>query len=412
MSPTNSGLSMEEAQLKEGLFDFIEKGVMPIQKSIENIFEDERLYWRGDGLLADEIVEARRKTRIASAEAGYYSMFCPEELGGGGLSCQLYFSTWEELCYHYGSPQTQLPFFVLAHTSTGPTALWSHASQSLKDELLPQLLRGEVQGTFAMSEPGAGSDAWMMTTHAERDGDEWVLNGQKQWASWAPTADFLITFAITDRELFRARKGGLTCFYVPTSTPGYKVDSLVGIFDEIGSEHCILSLTDARVPDRFRLGPEGEGFSVAMQGSDQLKLTKLGRCIGLTRWALERATEYSRVRQTFGKTLSEHQSVQNMLAESAAELYAAKLMAVDIATKIDQGQNVRGEAAMAHAWVFEAMYRIYDRVMQIFGGMGLTNDMKLINGWHHLRIARISEGPTEVQLRTVAKQLLRGAIVL
>jgi acyl-CoA dehydrogenase len=404
------GTEVTSEDVAEGLFRFIDSEVMPLQRRLDEFYADPRRYWADDGRLAPEIVDARRQARMASAQAGYYSMFCPIELGGGGLGATIYFDVWEELCHRYGSPQTQLPFFVLAHTSTGPTALWQHASAELKEDLLPRLLAGEVQGAFAMSEPEAGSDAWMMRSTATPSGDGWILNGEKQWASWAPTAEFVITFAVTDAELFRARRGGLTAFYVPTATPGYRLDSLVRVFEEPGSEHCVIGLEDCWVPDRYRLGPVGAGFAVAMQGSDQLKLTKLGRTIGLTRWALERAVGYAAVRRTFGQALADHGTVRDMLARSSIDIYAARLMARDIAAKIDRGLGTRGQAAMAHAFTAEAMYQAYDQVMQVFGGMSLTNDLGLINGWHHLRIARISEGPTEVQLRTVARHLFGGTL--
>ena len=403
---------VDAADICDALFKFIDRDVMAIESKLGDSYTDPRKYWREDGRLSQGIVDARREVRMASASAGFYTMFCPEELGGGGLGARLYFEVWEALCHRYGSPQTRLAFQVLAHASTGPTALWSHASEELRREVLPPLRRGELQGSFAMSEPDAGSDAWMMKTTAVADGDHWILNGSKQWASWAPTADFVITFAVTDPDLFAARKGGLTAFYVPTDTPGYSLDSVIKVFDELGGEECVLSFTDARIPDSYRLGPVGQGFPVAMQGSNALKMTKLGRLIGLCRWAHGKAVAYSQVRSTFGKTLAEHQSVQNMLAENCIELHAAKLMSLDLATKLDAGLPARGEIAMAHAYVSEAMYRVYDRSMQIFGGIGISNEAEMINGWHVARVCRISEGPTEIQYRSIANYLLRGKITL
>jgi acyl-CoA dehydrogenase len=236
-----------------------------------------------------------------------------------------------------------------------------------------------------------------------------VLNGTKQWASWAPTADFLITFAITDRELFAARKGGLTGFYVPTDAPGYDLYSIVKVFDEIGGEEAILTFNDVRIPDEYRLGDVGEGFRVAMEGSGLLKMTKLARLIGLGRWANDKAADYAKVRKTFGKTLSEHQSIQNMLADNCIDIYTSRLASLDVARKHDAGDQARFESAMSHALVAEAMYRVYDRSMQILGGIGLSNEAEMIHGWHLTRVSRISEGPPEVQRRTIAKYLLSGA---
>ncbi|BBZ70775.1 acyl-CoA dehydrogenase family protein [Mycobacterium paraseoulense] len=405
VGPTDLGAK----EVCDALFAFIDREVAKIQQPIEAALHNPRLYWREDGRIADEVVQARRAARMASAEAGFYTMFCPSELGGGGLRAELYFEVFEALCHRYGSPQTQLAFQVLAHASTGPTALWTYASDALKADLVPKLMRGEVQGSFAMSEPDAGSDAWMMTTTAVHDGDYWVLNGTKQWASWAPTADFLITFAITDRERFAARKGGLTGFYVPTDVPGYDLYSIVKVFDEIGGEEAILTFNDVRIPDQYRLGEVGEGFRVAMEGSGLLKMTKLARLIGLGRWANDKAADYAKVRKTFGKTLSEHQSIQNMLADNCMDIYTSRLASLDVARKHDAGDQARFESAMSHVLVAEAMYRVYDRSMQILGGIGLSNEAAMIHGWHTTRVSRISEGPPEVQRRTIAKYLLSGA---
>jgi acyl-CoA dehydrogenase len=405
---TTTAPEVDARELRDGVMAFIDAEVLTIQAEIEDILHDPRRYWREDGRLCDEVVDARRRARVASARAGYYTMFCPEELGGGGLGAGVYFTVWESICRRFGSPQTQLPFYVLAHTSTGPTALWLHASAELRATMLPRLLAGESQGAFAMSEPNAGSDAWGMQSTAVRDGDEWVLNGTKQWATWGPTADWIITFAIDDKERFAARRGGLTAFFVPTNSPGYRLDSIVGTYDELGGEECILSFNDVRIPDEYRLGPVGEGFAVAMQGSAGLKLTKVGRTVGLATWAYQKALEYSKVRRTFGKTLSEHQTVQNMLAESRIDIQIGRLFAKDVAAKLDNGAPVRGESAMMDAWVFEAMYRVYDRSVQILGGMGISNELRMTHGFHMLRTARFSEGPTEVQMRMVANHILRG----
>jgi acyl-CoA dehydrogenase len=400
---------VEASELQHALFGFIEAEVMPIEDRVRSFLDDPRKYWLENGHIAPEIVAARREVRKASARAGFYTMFCPEELGGGGLGARLYFDVWEALCHRYGSPQSRLPFQVLAHTSTGPSALWLHASPALRDSLLGPLSRGELQGSFAMSEPQAGSDAWMMSTRAVRDGEEWVINGTKQWASWAPSSDFVITFAITDPQAFKARRGGLTCFYVPTDAEGYNLDSIVEVFGELGGEECILSYNDVRVPDEYRLGEVGAGFYVAMQGSGQLKLTKMGRTIGLARWALDRAIEYALVRETFGEKLIDHQTIRNMLSESSIEIFAAKAMSYVIAERLDAGEDAHFERSMANAYIFDAMYRVYDRAMQTIGGMSLANDTGMIAGWHTLRVCRMSEGPTEVQLRAVGKSLVKGS---
>lgn len=339
-------------------------------------------------------------------------MFCPKELGGAELSFRLYFLCWEALNYRYGAPVHQFPYFIISSFSSGPHENWLFASERLRREVLPGLSGGILQGAFGLTEPDAGSDPWMMKTAAVRAGSDWIINGSKQWTSWSPTADFIMVYAITDKELVAQRRGGITCFYVPTSTPGYRFESVLKVFGQIGGDEGILSFTDVRVPDDYRVGEEGHGFALAMRGVRHGRLNHAGRSLGLSRWALEKAVAYSQIRRTFGKRLCEHQTIQNYLVECAMKLYAARCMALDCTTKADAGRDLRSEISLLKVFCTETVNEIIDKCMHIHGGMGLANETHLYDALFLARIMRTAEGANEIQFRSVANSLVRGELDL
>jgi acyl-CoA dehydrogenase len=402
----------DDRQIIRSLHGFVEKEVMPVQARVKREFDDPRLYWQADGRESPVITEARREVRMKAAEAGFYTMFCPEAFGGANLGIRLWYLCWESLFHRYGAPGDQLPYYVLSHFTSGPHEVWEHASPELRAEVMPGLSSGQLQGAFGLSEPDAGSDSWMMKTRAVRDGDGWVINGSKQWTSWSPTADFIMVYAVTDPAMVAEKRGGITCFYVPTTTPGYRLESVIKLFGHLGGSEGILSFTDVRVPDAYRVGELHRGFDLAMLGVRHGRLANAGRTMGLSRWALEKAIDYAKVRKTFGHTLAEHQTIQNYLADCASKIYAARTMALDCATKADQGRDVRTEISilklMSTQWAFE----IVNTCMQIHGGMGLANETHLVDAWFQARMTHVTEGTNEIQRRSIAQNLLRGRVDL
>ena len=403
-------VSAEDQQVIDSLLKFIDQEIMPIQKALGETFTNPRLYWREDGHESEAITKAREAARVASAKAGYYTMFCPKEFGGAALGMRLWFLCWEAMHHRYGTPVSQLPYYVLSRFGSGPHEVWSHASESLKRTVIPELASGRLQGCFGMTEPDAGSDSWMMKTTAVKDGKDWLINGTKQWTSWSPTADFVMVYAVTDKEQVAARKGGISCFYVPTTTPGYRFESVLKIFGHIGGEEGILSFTDVRIPDEYRVGELHRGFDLAMLGVRHGRMSNVAMAIGLGRWAMDKAIAYANIRKTFGKTLAEHQTIQNYLAESVLKLYAARMMALDCAAKADLGRDVRTETSMAKLFATRSAYEVIDKCIQIHGGMGIANETGLFEALCHARLIQIGEGASEIQLRSIAQQLLRGRI--
>ena len=263
---------------------------------------------------------------------------------------------------------------------------------------------------FGLSEPDAGSDIFNMKTRAIREGDEWVITGTKQWITNGPYADYAMIFAITDPDLFAQRKGGITGFFVDTKWKGFEVVSTIPIMGHLGAEIGILSFDQLRVPDQHRLGEVNQGLRVALRGVNTGRLGLSATCVGLARWALGQAVEYAKVRKTFGQPIGAHQSVQILLAESASDVYSAETMLIDCALKLERGEKALAETSMVKQHCTDASNRVFDRCMQVHGGMGLTNELRLEEGYRFTRSMRIPDGTSEIQRRTVARELLANGI--
>lgn len=261
---------------------------------------------------------------------------------------------------------------------------------------------------FCLSEPDAGSDVYAMKTVAERDGDGWVLSGTKQWSTNSPYADYAMVFAVTDKDLASRRQGGITGFFVDTRSAGFAVPSVIPLMGHLGFDIGTVTLDRVRVRDDHRLGPVGQGLSVALGGVSVGRLAMAGLCTGLAQWALSQATEYARLRKTFGRPIAEHQAVQFMLAACAMDIYAARSMMQNCAWRIDQGLPSAMHVSLVKAFGTEMLGRVIDRCMEVHGAMGLTNELRLEAAYRFARILRIPDGTSEIQRRTVAGRLLAG----
>lgn len=391
----------------EGLLAFTRSEVETLEAEHADLIGNDRLKYNEAGGYSDEIAALFKKVREASANAGYYAMLAPVEVGGAGLGALANFSIWEALHHRYG-PGMLLPYHAVGHWTSGPSFLLSGLHPSIRDTVMAEIMSGNASVCFAMSEPDAGSDAWSMTSRATLDGDEWVLNGMKQWISNSPYAKYAFVFAVTDDQLREERKGGISCFLVPLSSEGFRIDSIIKLFGHIGGNESILSLDDVRVPREHLVGELHGGFALAIGGISLGRMYNAGRCVGLARWALEQASEHAKVRKTFGKPLTEYQGVTFQLAECAIDIYAAMSMSLRCASLIDGGDPAVKELAMVKAFTTEMCFQVYDRCMQVHGGMGLTNEMHLVDGWHQARTVRIADGTGEIMRRNIARRVLRG----
>lgn len=401
----------EIVQTGEALVRFVDQEVAPIEEANKALLSSDRTIYDEKGFFTSEVLALKRKVRMKSAQAGFYTMFGPEEIGGGGLGplASVYLN-WK-LSLHSGPGRTLVhPVVIPSPFTNGLSPLLTFLDGGLRDDYLPQLGSGDKTLCFGLSEPEAGSDVFNLKTRAVRDGDDWVITGSKQWITNGPYADYAMIFAITDPDLVAQRRGGITGFFVETAWQGFDVVSPIPIMGHLGSEIGILSFDGLRVPDRYRLGEVDQGLKVALKGVNTGRLGLSATCVGLARWALVRAVDYARVRKTFGQPIGGHQAVQMLLAQSASDIYAAETMLVDCALKLERGERALAETSMVKQHCTDAANRVFDRCIQVHGGMGLTNEMRLEEGYRFTRSMRIPDGTSEIQKRTVARDMLANGV--
>ncbi len=346
---------------------------------------------------------------MRSAELGFYTALADESLGGGGLGSQAAVYIQERLNAHCGPSRHLVHTVVLPSPFTnGLSPVLRHLDAAVLEPIHESIASGDKTLCFGLSEPDAGSDVFGMRTRAVRDGDHWVINGTKQWITNAPYADYAMIFAITDEEQARAHRGGVTGFFLRTSTPGFSVPSVIPVMGHHGSETGIVSLENVRVPDSHRLGPVDRGLSVALDGVNAGRVSMAASCLGLAQWGLAQAVEYAKVRKTFGRPIADHQAVQFMLADCAMDIYATKSMLRHCAWLIDENRPATKEVSIVKASATEMVGRVLDRCIQMHGAMGLTNELRLEKAYRYARTVRIPDGTSEIQRRTIARKLLEG----
>jgi acyl-CoA dehydrogenase len=395
--------------IAEAVLRFIEREVVPLEARHRHVLGSERTLFQGDGRYVPEALALRRRVRMRSAELGYYSLFGDEKLGGAGLGAQVMAHVQEAINHRFGPGRPLIQTVVLPSPFTnGLSPVLRHLDAQVFERYREGIVSGDKTLCFALSEPDAGSDVLAMKTRALRDGDHWVLNGTKQWITNSPYADHAMVFALTDPEAALQRKGGVTGFFVDTRTAGFSVPRLINTVGHLGGDTGVVVLDGVRVPDDHRLGAVGRGLAVAMDGVNAGRMGMAATCLGLARWALDQAVEYAKVRKTSGVPIAEHQAVQFMLADSAMDIYAAKSMIQNCAWRIDQGQSATAQVSMVKAFSTEMLGRVMDRSIQVHGAMGLTNELRIEEGYRFARVMRIPDGTAEIQRRTIARQLLAG----
>jgi acyl-CoA dehydrogenase len=294
--------------------------------------------------------------------------------------------------------------------------MFTIASDAIRRDVVPSLIAGEKTICFAATEPDAGSDLWNLKTKARKVGDEWVINGTKQWITNSPYADYAAVFAVTDDEAFAKHEGGITGFLVDTKQPGVDTNTIFPIIGHVSSDCGSVILEDVRVKDEYVLGEVGQGFRITLMGISEGRLFYSGGALGMAEWALDKALQYAKERKTFGRALADHQALQWMLADSAIDIFTAKYATLQTAALVDEGHKAGGRApikeiSMVKAYAMEMAQRVCDRAIQIHGAMGLSGEMGLEEAFRIARTWRIPDGTSEMQRRTIARQLLRGDAV-
>jgi butyryl-CoA dehydrogenase len=279
-----------------------------------------------------------------------------------------------------------------------------YGTDEQKREMLAPFARGERLGCFALTEPMSGSDAAEMRTVAVRKGSEYVLSGTKNFITNGPQADVVLVFAMTDRA-----KGhrGISAFLVPAETKGFtraKPDDKVGIR---ASGSCSIFFEDCLVPERLRLGAEGEGFKIAMSTLDGGRIGIAAQALGIARAAFETARDYAKERKAFGQPITQFQAIQFMLVDMATEIDAARLLVWRAAALQDEGKRFSAEAAMAKLYASEMSERVASKGIQIHGGYGYVKEYDAERHWRDSRITAIYEGTSEIQRLVISSALLK-----
>ncbi len=341
-----------------------------------------------------------RKLFARLGEMGLLGIMVPEKFGGAGMDTLSYALALEEIARACAS--TAVAMSVQSSLVAAP--ILKEGTDAQRARWLPDLAAGKKIGCFALSEPEAGSDAKAQKTRAVRDGERWVLNGTKNFITNGPVADLAIVIANTDPA-----KGtrGITAFIVPTTTPGLSFgppDDKLGIR---GAPSAQLFLTDCAVGDDARLGPEGDGFKVAMRALDGGRIGIAAQALGIARAAFEDAVRYARERRTFGQPIAEHQAIQFKLADMRTEIDAARMLLWRAAVKKDAGGPYSTDSAMAKLFASEVANRAAKEAVQIFGGYGYLRDFPAERHFRDAKITEIYEGTSEIQRLVIASALLK-----
>jgi acyl-CoA dehydrogenase len=276
------------------------------------------------------------------------------------------------------------------------------------ERYLKPTIRGERVECLAMTEPGAGSDLRAMQTRAERRDGGWIINGTKHFISYADIADYIVLFAASGtEETARGPRKQITSFLVDKDTPGLTVRQGASSVSHRGFHHCELVFSDCRLGDDAVLGEVHRGFDVANTWLGATRLTVAAQCIGRAQRALEMASQWAATRRQFGQTIGRFQGVGFKLADMATEIAAAELMVLMAAWKSDQGSAGDEDYAMAKLYASETLGRVSDHAVQIFGGMGLMEEVGVERLWRDARVERIWDGTSEIQRHIIARALLR-----
>ena len=337
-------------------------------------------------------------------EMGLFGLTIPVEYGGLGLTTEEEALTSMEMCR--ASPA----FRSIAGTNNGigSQGIVIDGTDEQKKNYLPRLASGELIGSFALTEPGAGSDAGSLTTSARRDGDHYIINGAKRYITNAPEAGVFTLMARTDPQSKDAR--GVSAFIVERATPGLTVGKPDRKMGQRGSHTADVYFDNARVPAANIIGgKEGMGFKTAMKVLDKARLNIAAVCVGAADRMLEEALNYAMQRKQFGQPVAEFQLVQAMLADCQTEIFAARSMTLEAARKRDNGENVTMEASCCKYFASEMCGRVADRAVQVHGGSGYMADSPIERFYRDVRLFRLYEGTSQIQQLVIARHLIRNA---
>lgn len=335
------------------------------------------------------------------AELGLCGIPFPEQYGGAGFGELGYCILLEELSR--GCASTCVTFG--AHIGLAGTSILLGGTEEQKQKYLIPLAQGQKMGAYALTEPGAGSDAANIQLSAKRDGDHYILNGTKLWITNGDIADIVVVYAVTDPAL-KAR-GGITAFIVETATPGFSANRIQDKMGLRGSATAELVFQDVRVPKENILGEIGKGFIIAMQTLDESRLSLAAGCIGAAKEVISMSADFAKKRVAFGQPIAHFQAIQFMIAEMTTEVYLMESVVYRTAWMYDQGKKIPREGAICKLFCTEALDRIVDKAVQIHGGNGFMGEHPVERFYRDSRINRIFEGTNEIQRLVIAEDVLK-----
>jgi len=347
--------------------------------------------------------EALKRVRGKAQELGLFAMNMPEDCGGGGLDNVTMCLVEEE----FGKTSDALIRRVFGQVY--PMLLPCNAAQ--REKYLLPTVRGDKICAMAITEPGAGSDAASISTTARLEGDRWVLNGGKHFISDGDIADYVIVMALTDKE--KRARGGITLFLVDKGTPGFTVNRVQPMMGHRGYGHAELSFDECSIPFDSVLGEVGGGFKLIMNSVAGIRLAHIGaRAVGMASRVLEMMRTYASERKQFGQPIGDFQMVQQMIADSATEIFATRMMVLNTAWELDQGREPRDKVSMVKLYASEMIGRVADRGIQVFGGMGFCKDLPLERIYRDSRVTRLYDGTSEIHRMLIAKAVIKNGLVL
>jgi acyl-CoA dehydrogenase len=351
-----------------------------------------------------DAAQAMSGLKARAKELGLWALGHPAEIGGGGLPFMDFVYLNEVIGRSYYGQQA-----VGSISMQDSIMLHRYGSEAQKERWLRPLVDGDIYPSVGLTEPEvAGSDPTLMRTTAVLDSDEWVINGHKWFTSGANIAAFTTVFCETEPEQQRHAK--FSSIIVPTDTPGYEIKRVVSTMGSTLGGHCEVLLNDVRVPHENLLGGRGQGFVIAQKRLGPGRIFHCMRWLGQAQRAFELMCEYATVRYAHGSMLSEKGEIQRYVAESAAEIQAARLMTLDAARLMDAGDEARVQISLIKFWGARMLHNVIDRAIQVHGALGVTSDTPLEHMYREARFARIYDGPDEVHRMVVARHLLRDPV--
>jgi hypothetical protein len=342
--------------------------------------------------------EIPRELRREMGRLGFMGMCVPPEWGGAGAGMTSYVLALGEIAAADGGLSTVMS----VNNSPDCAALLAYGSTGQKETWLKPLAAGEMLGAFCLTEPQAGSDASNLRTRAERTGNGWVLNGVKQFITSGRTADMALVFAVTDPANV---KRGISCFIVPTRTPGYRVASVEKKLGQKSSDTCQIAFENCEIGADALLGAEGQGYRIALANLEVGRIGIAAQAVGMARAAFELARAYAGERETFGTKIIDHQAVQFRLADMATKVAVARQMVLHAAALREAGRPCLTEAAMAKLYASEMAEEVCSAAIQVHGGYGYVADYLVEKIWRDVRVCQIYEGTSDVQRLLIGRGL-------